>query len=171
MTVAISSASRKYGQVKMFDAHKLFGFVRVEGSTLEVFIHLTARLSYSGDNRYPKKDDWISFEMLSSPRGLKGVAWQLEPDYIAPAIVSGTRQHFDVSQIPEIFQNQIQEHDEIVGTIARDSSSSREWFEIVYRPSARKLFKIACWDSGTSSFQTALVGADLADVTFGNKNA
>lgn len=175
MAVRISSETRKYGRVRMFNGHpdKLFGFARVENSSLEVFFHLEARLSFAEDDHYPKNGEWISFEMLATRRGMKAIAWQLEPDYIPPAIVTGARQHFDLSELPEICEEQLDAHDQIAGEVScANSDLTAEWFEIIYRPFGDQLFKIRCWDRGTSSFQTRLsVGATLPGVTFGNKDA
>lgn len=175
--VVISSETRRYGQVKMFDRRldKLFGFAKVHGSTLEVFFHQNTRLSYANDEDYPEKGNWISFEIMSGRKGMKAVAWQLEPDYIPPAIWNGARQHFDVSQIPFIRAGGITVEDLLVDSIDAKGSSDAcvRWYEIVFRPSTCELFKIACWDSAYSSFQLSMLGIagkDIEDLSFGNES-
>lgn len=170
MPAIINSADRTYGKVKFFNRQpdKTYGFACVQGSSLEVFFHLNARLSFDEDTHYPEKGNWISFEMISGRMGVKAVAWRLEPNYIPPAIVSGIRQHFDISELPRIGSEQIEERDEVVDSVGHLNGVYRvEWFDIVYRPRTHELFKILCWDSENSSYQPDLEVTTLADVTFG----
>lgn len=166
MAVRISSTTRKYGRVKMFHGNKLFGFVCEEGSTLDVYFHLEARLSFAEDDHYPKKGEWISFEMIAARKGVKAIAWQLEPDYIPPAIVTGAPQHFDLSELPEIDEEQLEMHDQFAGEI---NWATAAWFDIIYRPFGCLLYKIGRGHSGGNSYP--MEDATLPGVTFGNKNA
>lgn len=55
------------GTVKFFDDFKGFGFIKVEDSEQEIFVHV------SETEDYIQKDDHVSFDVVRGKKGLQAV--------------------------------------------------------------------------------------------------
>lgn len=57
----------KNGTVKFFNDTKGFGFIKVEGSNEEIFVHV------SGLKEEIRQDDYVTFEVQQGKKGLNAV--------------------------------------------------------------------------------------------------
>jgi CspA family cold shock protein len=57
----------KNGTVKFFNETKGFGFIKVEGSNEEIFVHVT------GLKEEIRQDDYVTFEVQQGKKGLNAV--------------------------------------------------------------------------------------------------